>query len=154
MHDQRIQGHDANGGDQQQVPAQLVDSHTHEERHGHRTPGRDDRGRSGNQQVRDDHGEGRHHHEQQQEDHHEEEVCAAFADVSAGQRAHGASLIALGGPQGAEVVHSGEEYGADGDPEEGREPPQITATAGPTIGAAPATEVKWWPHSTNLFVGT
>ena len=32
--------------------------------------------------------------------------------------------------------------------------PQITATAGPTIGAAPATDVKWWPHSTNLFVGT
>ena len=32
--------------------------------------------------------------------------------------------------------------------------PQITATAGPTIGAAPATEVKWWPHSTHLFVGT
>src|SRR5699024_8388813 len=32
--------------------------------------------------------------------------------------------------------------------------PQITATAGPTIGAAPATEVKWWPHKTHLFVGT
>ncbi len=32
--------------------------------------------------------------------------------------------------------------------------PQITATAGPTIGEAPATEVKWWPHSTNLLVGT
>ncbi len=32
--------------------------------------------------------------------------------------------------------------------------PQMTATAGPTMGAAPATEVKWWPHSTNLFVGT
>jgi len=32
--------------------------------------------------------------------------------------------------------------------------PQITAIAGPTIGAAPATEVKWWPQSTNLLVGT
>lgn len=32
--------------------------------------------------------------------------------------------------------------------------PQITATAGPTIGAAPATEVKWWPHRMNLLVGT
>ncbi len=26
--------------------------------------------------------------------------------------------------------------------------PQMTAMAGPTMGAAPATEVKWWPHST------
>jgi hypothetical protein len=32
--------------------------------------------------------------------------------------------------------------------------PQITAIAGPTMGAAPATEVKWWPHSTYLLVGT
>src|SRR5690606_35156318 len=32
--------------------------------------------------------------------------------------------------------------------------PQITAIAGPTIGAAPATEVKWWPQSTNRLVGT
>src|SRR5690606_17029620 len=32
--------------------------------------------------------------------------------------------------------------------------PQITAMAGPTIGAAPATEVKWWPQSTYLLVGT
>ena len=31
--------------------------------------------------------------------------------------------------------------------------PQITAIAGPTMGAAPATEVKWWPHRMNLFVG-
>ena len=26
--------------------------------------------------------------------------------------------------------------------------PQITAMAGPTIGAAPAIEAKWWPQST------
>ena len=32
--------------------------------------------------------------------------------------------------------------------------PQITAIAGPTIGAAPATDVKWCPKSTCLFVGT
>ncbi len=32
--------------------------------------------------------------------------------------------------------------------------PQNTAMAGPTMGAAPATEVKWWPNSTCLFVGT
>ncbi|MDH5831888.1 hypothetical protein QFW80_15305 [Luteimonas sp. M1R5S18] len=32
--------------------------------------------------------------------------------------------------------------------------PQITAIAGPTIGAAPATEVKWWPQSTKRLVGT
>ena len=32
--------------------------------------------------------------------------------------------------------------------------PQMTAIAGPTMGAAPATEVKWWPHSTYLLVGT
>ena len=32
--------------------------------------------------------------------------------------------------------------------------PQITAIAGPTIGAAPATDVKWWPQSTNRLVGT
>ena len=31
--------------------------------------------------------------------------------------------------------------------------PQMTAMAGPMIGAAPATAVKWWPHSTTLFVG-
>ena len=32
--------------------------------------------------------------------------------------------------------------------------PQYTAIAGPTIGAAPATDVKWCPHRTYLFVGT
>src|SRR5690625_7875785 len=32
--------------------------------------------------------------------------------------------------------------------------PQITATAGPTIGAAPATDVKWWPQRTHLLAGT
>ncbi len=32
--------------------------------------------------------------------------------------------------------------------------PQMTAIAGPTMGAAPATEVKWWPHRMYLFVGT
>ncbi len=32
--------------------------------------------------------------------------------------------------------------------------PQITAMAGPTMGAAPATEVKWWPQSTKRLVGT
>ena len=32
--------------------------------------------------------------------------------------------------------------------------PQMTAMAGPTMGAAPATDVKWWPHRTYLFVGT
>ena len=32
--------------------------------------------------------------------------------------------------------------------------PQITAMAGPMIGAAPATEVKWWPHRTKRLVGT
>ncbi len=32
--------------------------------------------------------------------------------------------------------------------------PQITAIAGPTMGAAPATEVKWWPKSTCRLVGT
>ncbi len=32
--------------------------------------------------------------------------------------------------------------------------PQKTAMAGPTIGAAPATEVKWWPNTTCLLVGT
>ena len=32
--------------------------------------------------------------------------------------------------------------------------PQIIAMAGPTMGAAPATEVKWWPQRTNLLVGT
>ena len=31
--------------------------------------------------------------------------------------------------------------------------PQITATAGPTMGAAPATDVKWWPQRTSLLVG-
>ena len=32
--------------------------------------------------------------------------------------------------------------------------PQITAMAGPTIGAAPAIEVKWWPQRTCFGVGT
>ena len=32
--------------------------------------------------------------------------------------------------------------------------PQMTAIEGPTIGAAPAIEAKWWPHSTCRFVGT
>ena len=32
--------------------------------------------------------------------------------------------------------------------------PQITAMAGPTMGAAPAMEVKWWPQSTSLRLGT
>jgi hypothetical protein len=32
--------------------------------------------------------------------------------------------------------------------------PQMTAIAGPTIGAAPAMDVKWCPHSTSLRVGT
>jgi muramidase (phage lysozyme) len=32
--------------------------------------------------------------------------------------------------------------------------PQNTAIAGPTIGAAPATDVNWWPNSTCLLVGT
>ena len=32
--------------------------------------------------------------------------------------------------------------------------PHITAMAGPTMGAAPATEVKWCPHSTHRLVGT
>src|SRR5690606_13585123 len=32
--------------------------------------------------------------------------------------------------------------------------PQIIAMAGPTIGAAPATELKWCPQRTNLLVGT
>ena len=32
--------------------------------------------------------------------------------------------------------------------------PQMTAMAGPTMGAAPATEVKWCPQSTYLLVGT
>ncbi len=32
--------------------------------------------------------------------------------------------------------------------------PQITAMAGPTIGAAPAIDVKWWPNSMWRFVGT
>ena len=31
--------------------------------------------------------------------------------------------------------------------------PQITASAGPTMGAAPAMEAKWWPNSTYLLVG-
>ena len=31
--------------------------------------------------------------------------------------------------------------------------PQMRAIAGPMIGAAPATEVKWCPHKTILFVG-
>ena len=31
--------------------------------------------------------------------------------------------------------------------------PQMTAMAGPMMGAAPATAVKWWPHRTTLFVG-
>ena len=31
--------------------------------------------------------------------------------------------------------------------------PQMTAMAGPMIGAAPATAVKWCPQSTTLFVG-
>ena len=32
--------------------------------------------------------------------------------------------------------------------------PQMMAIAGPTMGAAPATEVKWWPKRTCLLVGT
>ena len=32
--------------------------------------------------------------------------------------------------------------------------PQKTAIAGPTMGAAPATEVKWWPQRTWRLVGT
>ena len=32
--------------------------------------------------------------------------------------------------------------------------PQNAAMAGPTIGAAPATDVKWWPKTTCLLVGT
>src|SRR5699024_4007864 len=32
--------------------------------------------------------------------------------------------------------------------------PQITTTAGPIMGAAPATEVKWCAHRTYLLVGT
>ena len=31
--------------------------------------------------------------------------------------------------------------------------PQMTAIPGPMIGAAPATAVKWWPHSTIRLVG-
>ena len=32
--------------------------------------------------------------------------------------------------------------------------PQKAAIAGPTIGAAPATDVKWCPNNTCLLVGT
>ncbi len=32
--------------------------------------------------------------------------------------------------------------------------PQKTATAGPTMGAAPATEMKWWLKTMCLLVGT
>ena len=32
--------------------------------------------------------------------------------------------------------------------------PQMTAMAGPTMGAAPATEVVWWAHRTKRLVGT
>ena len=31
--------------------------------------------------------------------------------------------------------------------------PQMTAIPGPTIGAAPATAVKWCPHNTTRWVG-
>ena len=32
--------------------------------------------------------------------------------------------------------------------------PHITAIAGPTIGPVPAMDVKWWPKTTDLLVGT
>ena len=32
--------------------------------------------------------------------------------------------------------------------------PQNTAMAGPTMGPVPAMEVKWWPKTTDLRVGT
>ena len=32
--------------------------------------------------------------------------------------------------------------------------PQITAMAGPTIGAAPAIEQKWWPNRTCFVQAT
>ena len=32
--------------------------------------------------------------------------------------------------------------------------PHITARAGPTIGPVPAIDVKWWPKTTLLAVGT
>jgi hypothetical protein len=74
--------------------------------------------------------------------------------TSLGQRPHRPALVAVAGPERAGVVHPGEEDGAEHDPEKAGTQPQITAIAGPTMGAAPATEVKWWPQSTNLLVGT
>ena len=32
--------------------------------------------------------------------------------------------------------------------------PHMMAIAGPTIGPVPAMEVKWWPKTTDLLVGT
>lgn len=32
--------------------------------------------------------------------------------------------------------------------------PQMTATAGPTMGPVPAMDVKWWPKMTERLVGT
>src|SRR5699024_4317863 len=50
------------------------------------------------------------------------QVGPARADVPGGEGSDGAALIALRGPQGAQVVHTGEEHGAEGDPQECGQP--------------------------------
>ena len=79
-------------------------------------PGWDNGRRGGDEQVGNHHREGGVDHEQQEEDDHQEERAAAGADVAAGQRTDGLAAVALGGPQSAEIMHTGEEHGAERDP--------------------------------------
>src|SRR5699024_11612699 len=56
------------------------------------------------------------------EDDHQEQSAAAGADEPGGEGADGLAAVAHRGPQRAQVVHPGEEDGAEGDPEEGGQP--------------------------------
>src|SRR5699024_1683736 len=120
--DQGVQRDHPDDRDDQQAPLQPVDRLPDQHSHHERAPGGDDGGGGGDQQARDDDGEGRVDHEQQQEDDHQEQSAAAGADVPGGERPDGLAAVADRGPQRAEVVHAGEEDGAQGDSEEGGQP--------------------------------
>ena len=101
---------------------QAVDGLADQQRDDDRTPGRNHGRGVSDEQVGDDDGEGGDDHQQQHEDDDEEQVAPAFTDITPGQRADGLAAVALRGPQDAHVVHAGYENGAQGDPQECRQP--------------------------------
>ena len=119
---QAVERGNAHDGYQRQVPLEAVDGLADQQRHHDRTPGWDNGGRGGDQQVRNHHGERGIHHEQQQEDDNQEQVAAARADVAAGQGADGLAAVALGGPQRPQIMHPRKEHRAKGHPQKRRHP--------------------------------